>query len=103
MALNINLLNISFWLAGKHAIIEGLKILEKVKWGIAGRKQENLDEVLKLVGEKAEKDLSKIATIVADANDAESLIKMAQRAKVCFYFEKKKTKIIIKLEIFSVA
>ena len=69
---------------GKHTIFEGIKILENYSWGIAGRSQEKLEAVLKEIGTKADKDLSKTPIIVADVKDEDSLKGMAERAKVKF-------------------
>lgn len=67
---------------GKHAILEGIKILEKYSWGIAGRSTEKLEAVLKEIGTRAETDLSKIPKIIANIEDPDSLTKMAESAKV---------------------
>ncbi|XP_018580216.1 saccharopine dehydrogenase-like oxidoreductase [Anoplophora glabripennis] len=51
-------------------------------WGVAGRSEEKLKQALEKIGKEIEADLEKIPTIVVDINDEESLLKMAQRAKV---------------------
>lgn len=67
---------------GKATVIEAVKILSKLSWGIAGRSKDKLEAVLKEAGEKNEIDLSKIPILLADVSDADSLEKMANRAKV---------------------
>lgn len=73
--------------AGKYTVLEGVKLLENLSWGVAGRDEEKLKRTLKEVGDKVGKDLSTIPIIVADVKDENSLQKMAERAKVinrCF-------------------
>ncbi|XP_053679850.1 saccharopine dehydrogenase-like oxidoreductase [Anopheles nili] len=67
---------------GKYTIFEGIKLLEGLRWGIAGRSQEKLRETLAEVGKKANKDLSKITILTADLKDTESLTQLAKRCKV---------------------
>lgn len=62
--------------------MEGVKLLENLSWGVAGRNEEKLKQVLKEMGNKAGKDLSSIPIIIADVKDENSLQKMAERAKV---------------------
>lgn len=69
-------------LAGKHAILEGVEILKRFSWGIAGRNESNLKAILQEIGEKASKDLSHTPIVIADVNDENSLLRMAERAKV---------------------
>lgn len=57
-------------------------MLENLSWGIAGRNEEKLKQVLKEMGDKAGKDLSSTPIIIADVKDENSLLKMAERAKV---------------------
>lgn len=57
-------------------------MLENLSWGVAGRNEEKLKQVLKEMGDKAGKDLSSIPIIIADVKDENSLLKMAERAKV---------------------
>lgn len=56
--------------------------MEKLSWGIAGRNKERLENVLKEMGKKADKDLSHVPIIIADVNDEKSLTEMAEKAKV---------------------
>ncbi|KAJ8918083.1 hypothetical protein NQ315_011540 [Exocentrus adspersus] len=51
-------------------------------WGVAGRSEEKLKQVLEDVGKKIEADLQKVPVVVVDINDEESLKNMAQRAKI---------------------
>lgn len=68
--------------AGKYTIYEGVKLLENLTWGVAGRDEEKLKRTLKEMGDKAGKDLSTIPIIIADVKDENSLKSMAERAKV---------------------
>lgn len=68
--------------AGKYTVLEGVKLLEGMSWGVAGRDEEKLKKTLKEIGEKANKDLSSLPIIIADVRDENSLQKMAERAKV---------------------
>lgn len=63
-------------------MLEGIKLLNGLTWGVAGRSEEKLKATLKEIGDKAEKDLSATPIIIADVYDEESLKKMAERAKV---------------------
>lgn len=67
---------------GKYCVFEACSVLENLKWGIAGRNQEKLEAVLKEMGKKADKDLSKIPIIIANINDEKSLADMASKAKI---------------------
>ncbi|XP_055622742.1 saccharopine dehydrogenase-like oxidoreductase [Toxorhynchites rutilus septentrionalis] len=67
---------------GKHTIYQGIKLLEGLKWGIAGRSKDKLTKVLTEVEKKADKDLSETPIIVADVKDPESLKKMAEQCKI---------------------
>lgn len=68
--------------AGKYTVLEGVKLLDGLTWGVAGRSEDKLKKTLKEIGDKAEKDLSNIPIVIADVNDENSLQKMAERAKV---------------------
>lgn len=73
--------------AGKYTVLEGVKLLEGLSWGVAGRDEEKLKRTLKEIGDKANKDLSNLPIVIADVRDEKSLQKMAERAKVtiCFF------------------
>lgn len=73
--------------AGRRAVANAVKLLGGLKWGIAGRNDERLMEVLKEVGQQLDKNLLDIPIAVADVNDENSLLKMAECAKVNSYFE----------------
>lgn len=75
---------IILYTAGKYTVLEGVKLLEDLTWGVAGRDEEKLKRTLKEIGDKAGKDLSSIPIIIADVKDEHSLQKMAERAKVKF-------------------
>lgn len=67
---------------GKYTIYEGIKLLDGLKWGVAGRSKEKLAQVLKEIGGKAEKDLSETPTVIADVKDPDSLKKMAEQCRI---------------------
>lgn len=67
---------------GKWTVYEAVKLLDGLKWGVAGRNEEKLKATLKEMGDKANKDLSAIPIIIADVNDEVSLAKMAEQAKI---------------------
>lgn len=67
---------------GKFTILEGVKLLSGLKWGIAGRNKRKLEEVLVEIGEKLGENLTNIPIIVADVDDEKSLIAMTKQAKV---------------------
>lgn len=67
---------------GKYTILEGVKILADLKWGVAGRNKTRLERTLKEIGAKVGQDLSEIPIIVADVEDEESLQKMAEQCRV---------------------
>lgn len=71
--------------AGKYTVLEGVKILDGLTWGVAGRSEEKLKATLKEIGDKIEKDLSNTPIIIADVQDENSLKQMAERAKVIKY------------------
>lgn len=79
-------MEIFFCLAGKHAVLEAIKILGGMSWGIAGRNEKKLLDVLSYVSEKSQVDLSHIPVIIADITNDESLVRMAERAKVSVFF-----------------
>lgn len=51
-------------------------------WGIAGRNEEKLRQILEEVGEKTGNDLKSVPTIIADVKDEESLKAMAKKARL---------------------
>ncbi|XP_053679423.1 saccharopine dehydrogenase-like oxidoreductase [Anopheles nili] len=67
---------------GKYTIFEGIKLLNGLRWGIAGRSQKKLQETLMEIGKKANKDLSDIPIVTADLKDTESLKQLAEQCKV---------------------
>lgn len=67
---------------GKYTVYEAVKVLENLKWGVAGRNKEKLEAVLKVMGEKAKVDLSKIPIIIADIKDEKSIKEMAEKCKI---------------------
>lgn len=71
---------------GKHTIPYVYKYSKSdgrnLTWGVAGRSEEKLKEVLQEYSKKLETDLSTIPIITSDVSDEESLKKMAERAKM---------------------
>ncbi|KFB46018.1 AGAP002652-PA-like protein [Anopheles sinensis] len=67
---------------GKYTIFEGIKLLEGLRWGIAGRSRDKLRQVLGEIEKKADKDLSEVPIVTADLKDTDSLKRMAERCKV---------------------
>lgn len=67
---------------GKYTVFQAVEVLKDLKWGVAGRNKEKLEQVLKEMGDKAKIDLSKTPIIVADIKDEESLNKMTAQAKI---------------------
>ncbi|XP_062560537.1 saccharopine dehydrogenase-like oxidoreductase [Armigeres subalbatus] len=67
---------------GKYTIYEGIKLLEGLKWGVAGRSKDKLAKILTEIGKKADKDLSETPTVVADVKDPDSLKKMAEQCRI---------------------
>ncbi|CAO1431078.1 unnamed protein product [Diamesa tonsa] len=67
---------------GKYTVFQAIEVLKDLKWGVAGRNKEKLEQVLKEMGAKAKIDLSKTPIIVADIKDEESLKKMTAQAKI---------------------
>ncbi|VVD03816.1 unnamed protein product [Leptidea sinapis] len=70
---------------GKHAAIEMARQRSKfpdLTWGIAGRSQAKLADVLKEVAKKTDEDVSSVKIILADVNDEKSLRVMCSQARV---------------------
>lgn len=67
---------------GKYTIYEGIKLLEGLRWGVAGRSREKLRQTVAEIEKKADKDLSEVPIITADLKDEDSLKQMAERCKV---------------------
>jgi len=67
---------------GKYTVFEAVSVLQNFRWGIAGRNQAKLEQTLKEMGAKANKNLMNTPIIIADVNDEASLLEMARRAKV---------------------
>lgn len=56
--------------------------IHNFSWGVAGRSEEKLKEVLKNMGSKVGADLSTIPIILCNIEDDDSLFQMAQRTKL---------------------
>lgn len=53
-----------------------------ITWGVAGRSETKLKEVLEKIGSKLEVDLTKTPKFTCNVEDEDSIFKMAQQAKV---------------------
>ncbi|XP_036324841.1 saccharopine dehydrogenase-like oxidoreductase [Rhagoletis pomonella] len=67
---------------GKYTVFEAITVLQDYRWGIAGRSQEKLENVLKDMGTKAQKNLMDTPIIIADINNENSLLGMANKCRV---------------------
>lgn len=67
---------------GKYTILQSVKLLKGLKWGVAGRSRAKLEEVLQEMGKKATVDLKDIPIIVADVEDTASLDQMAAQCRI---------------------
>lgn len=67
---------------GKFTVYEGVKLLANMSWGIAGRNKSKLEAVLVEMGRKSGTDLSHIPIVLADVDDQQSLVRMAQQCKI---------------------
>lgn len=67
---------------GKYAVRAAASVLKDFKWAVAGRNREKVEATLKEIGEKINKDLSKVPIIIADIEDENSLLEMTKQAKV---------------------
>ncbi|KAH8419208.1 hypothetical protein KR222_010588 [Zaprionus bogoriensis] len=67
---------------GKYTVYEAVSVLKDLRWGIAGRNREKLQQVLKDMGAKAKTDLSQIPIVIADVNDEASLLQMAKACRI---------------------
>lgn len=68
---------------GAAAVYEAVKLLDGLRWGIAGRNESKLREVLSSVSKRVDRDLSaSVSVVLADVADEESLLRMAEETKV---------------------
>ncbi|XP_067625542.1 saccharopine dehydrogenase-like oxidoreductase [Eurosta solidaginis] len=67
---------------GKYTVFEAVNVLQNYRWGIAGRSQTKLENVLKDMGAKAQKNLMSTPVIIADIENEGSLIAMASKCRV---------------------
>ncbi|XP_026759515.2 lipid droplet localized protein-like [Galleria mellonella] len=63
-------------------VARGGKYYDNLSWGVAGRSQQKLENVLADVSKLTGKDLSHVRVIVADTGDHKSLREMCSQAKV---------------------
>ncbi|XP_049821225.1 saccharopine dehydrogenase-like oxidoreductase isoform X2 [Aethina tumida] len=70
---------------GKHCIAPIAKLSKahgrNLTWGVAGRSESKLKDVLDEVGKEIGQDLSKIPLVIADIHDDDSLKSMAEKTK----------------------
>uniref|UniRef100_A0A1I8NAY2 Saccharopine dehydrogenase NADP binding domain-containing protein n=2 Tax=Musca domestica TaxID=7370 RepID=A0A1I8NAY2_MUSDO len=67
---------------GQVVVEDAVDIFRDFKWGIAGRNESKLKDVLVKVGKRTQTDLSHIPIIVADVNDQKSIEDMAKKCKI---------------------
>ncbi|XP_073845696.1 saccharopine dehydrogenase-like oxidoreductase [Musca autumnalis] len=67
---------------GQVVVEDAVDILKDFKWGIAGRNESKLKDVLVKVGKRTQQDLSNIPIILADVNDQKSIEDMAKKCKI---------------------
>ncbi|ERL95526.1 saccharopine dehydrogenase-like oxidoreductase [Dendroctonus ponderosae] len=71
---------------GSHCIPYIAKLSKEngrnLSWGVAGRSEEKLKNVLKEYGDKLELDFGSIPVVIVDIKDEESLLKMAKAARL---------------------
>ncbi|XP_032516249.2 saccharopine dehydrogenase-like oxidoreductase isoform X2 [Danaus plexippus] len=70
---------------GKHAAMEMCHIVKKypgMSWGVAGRSEGKLNNLLKEVSKKVDEDLSSVKVITAELSDEASLKAMTAQARV---------------------
>lgn len=67
---------------GKQTVVKSVRLLEGLKWGVAGRSEKKIKDVLDDVGKKVEKDLASLPYFVADVADENSLQDLMKRTKV---------------------
>lgn len=70
---------------GAATVSEAVKLLDGMRWGIAGRNETKLRDVLSAVSKRVDRDLSdSVSVVVADVADEESLLRMAEKTKVIY-------------------
>lgn len=72
---------------GKNAVKELCRVLKNnaftgLTWGVAGRSESKLDDILREVSKKTDEDLSSIRKVIADVRDEKSLKDMCLQCKV---------------------
>ncbi|XP_075146887.1 saccharopine dehydrogenase-like oxidoreductase [Haematobia irritans] len=67
---------------GQVAVEEAIKIFKDFKWGISGRNESKLKDVLEKVSQRTKQDLSHIPIILADVDDQKSIENMAKKCKI---------------------
>ncbi|XP_055613551.1 saccharopine dehydrogenase-like oxidoreductase [Uranotaenia lowii] len=63
---------------GKYTVLQAIKLLDGLKWGVAGRNKDKLISVLNW----ASTDLAEIPIVIADVKDPESLNAMAKQCRI---------------------
>ncbi|XP_054740385.1 saccharopine dehydrogenase-like oxidoreductase [Anastrepha obliqua] len=72
--------------AGQTAVENALEVFHGLRWGIAGRNLVKLENVLKKLSQKIDKDLSYVTITLADVEDENSIKEMAKKCKVLVNF-----------------
>ncbi|XP_061393624.1 saccharopine dehydrogenase-like oxidoreductase [Musca vetustissima] len=67
---------------GQVVVEDAVDIFRDFKWGIAGRNESKLKDLLVKVGKRTQQDLSHIPIIVADVSDQKSIENMAKKCKI---------------------
>ncbi|XP_061390620.1 lipid droplet localized protein-like, partial [Musca vetustissima] len=67
---------------GQIVVEDAIEIFKDLKWGIAGRNEKKLKELLEKIGKRANTDLSQIPVVVADVGDEKSIENMAKNCKI---------------------
>ncbi|XP_072949795.1 saccharopine dehydrogenase-like oxidoreductase [Epargyreus clarus] len=70
---------------GQYVVAEMIQMANKYpefKWGVAGRSQEKLEFVMRVVAESTKADVSNVKIIIANIEDEQSLLAMCGQAKV---------------------
>ncbi|XP_061393622.1 saccharopine dehydrogenase-like oxidoreductase [Musca vetustissima] len=67
---------------GQIVVEDAIEIFKDLKWGIAGRNEKKLKELLEKIGKRTNTDLSQIPVVVADVGDEKSIENMAKNCKI---------------------
>ncbi|XP_073845711.1 saccharopine dehydrogenase-like oxidoreductase [Musca autumnalis] len=67
---------------GQIVVENAIEIFNNFKWGIAGRNELKMKELLEKLSKRTQKDLSQIPIVVADVGDQKSIENMANKCKI---------------------